>query len=461
MDQLPWYVPTGLVAFFAAIFAIAWQAPSLYFGLTMNCLFMVSSASLTAYAHGLLFGIPPTWLTADHQAVLEYSIAGCLAMTAGIAIAWLRRGRHGAPRLADRRFSLAQVPWINVKFGWFVFLTGIAGMFLEMVLLRVPTLGTAIHSLASFATLGLLVLLAEGLSRRRFGHFLAAGAVYAVPALMYAFASGHTPVKVSLLFPAMCILAGHRRISAKSVAVIVVCGFVFLSMMSGWMKTRMLIRSGQLDSLDFLDQLERFLPAWFVASTDSALDVESANETIRLRIDMTDILAMQVRHQPRTEPFAYGGTVLDAGVALVPRIFWRDKPVIAGGSAFVSRFTGMRRDPNDTTSIGLPYQFELYANGGPICVVVGLFVVGLVCATMERGLFVPTASLGSLLARASITMTLCDGGQRTDVVLPWLIAGGVTFFALGKFVDLAAPQLAGELLGRQDATPRHALAGIA
>jgi hypothetical protein len=108
----------------------------------------------------------------------------------------------------------------------------------------------------------------------------------------------------------------------------------------------------------------------------------------------------------------------------------------------------MVRHAGDTTSIGLPYQFELYANAGPVCVVIGLFIVGYLCGTLERGLFVAGSSLASLLARISMTMTLCDGGERADVVLPSLIAGALTYFTVGKLVEWVFPEFCSTLLGR-------------
>jgi hypothetical protein len=449
MDENSWQYFAGDLAFFVALFSLIARSP-LYFGFSMLCLFMVSSASLAGYTHAFIFGLELTWVTADHLSVIGYSVLGCLAMVGGLAIAWLPN-RPGLPASSNRAV-LSQTRWINPYFGWFVFGIGALAMLGESVLHRVPTLGTAVHSLSSFTTLGLLVLLAVALRNRQFGPLAAMLAIYAPITLMRAFATGHTPAKVSLLIPAVCIIAANRRITWKSVAFVSVFGFMFLTLMSGWMKTREIIRGGHLEGLSYSEKALRFLPAWFDATWDNALDIEAANDTIRDRVDMTNILAMQVRFQPRRQPYAYGGTLFDAGVAMVPRVLWPRKPAIAGGTAFVSKYTGMVRHAGDTTSIGLPYQFELYANGGPLFVVTGLFVVGYVCGRMERGLFRPETSLASLLARISITMILCDGGQRTDVVLPSLIAGAVTYFALGKFVEWSLPEFCSTLLGRPSST---------
>jgi hypothetical protein len=419
--------------------------------LSILCLFMVSSASLAGYTHALIFGLDMSWVTPAHEQVIQYSILGCLAMVGGLALAWFTRRRGTA---ADsERGILARTRWINTTFGWFLFGVGSVATMCESALHFVATIGTAVSSLANITTVGLLVTLASGMKQRRFGALMAMLVIYVPIMMMRAFATGHTPAKVSLLIPALCVVAGYRQFTWKSTVVVGICGFVFLSIMSGWLKTRDIIRSGHLQGMSYRHQVLRFMPAWFDATWDSALDIEAANETIRLRVDMTDILAMQVRYQPRIEPYARGQTVLDAGVAMVPRILWPRKPVIAGGWAYVAKYTGMvRSNPNDYTSIGLPYQFELYANAGPICVVIGLFVVGYVCGRLERDLFAPTTSLAWLLTRISITMTLCDGGQRADVVLPSLVAGGLTYLVLGIFVQSAFPEFSAKAMGRRQRT---------
>jgi len=446
MNQINWETLAGIAIFLATLIALAYRAPSLYFGLSILCLFMVSSASLAAYVHGVIFGAPLDWVTPSHLKVMQYSIVGCIAMVIGILIAWYpRKGERSRKKEAVP--AILRTSWINPPFGWFALAIGVIATVAERWLHNIATVGTAVHSISVMSTFGLLVLLAFGLKTRSYKHVGLAMVIYTPAVLMSSFASGHTPAKVSLLVPALCLIAGVRRINMKSVVLVLVGGFLFLAVMTGWMKTRGMIRRGELSGMGFIEQVQRFIPEWYNATVNTAFDTRAANDTIRVRVDMTNIMAMQVRHQPAIEPYAHGTTVLDSFYTLIPRALWPSKPIAAGGSRFVMRFSGMHRDPRDTTSIGLPYQFELYANGGPMCVIVGLFIIGYVCGALERGLFSPTTSLGSLLGRISMTMTLCEGGQRTDVVLPALIAGGLTFYAVGKFIEWTSPSMAAQLLG--------------
>jgi hypothetical protein len=78
---------------------------------------------------------------------------------------------------------------------------------------------------------------------------------------------------------------------------------------------------------------------------------------------------------------AYGRTVWDAMVALVPRALWPNKPAIAGSGNLVSDFTGMRFA--DDTSVGIGHVMEAYVNFGRTGVIVVFLILGVVVAIAD------------------------------------------------------------------------------
>ncbi len=147
-------------------------------------------------------------------------------------------------------------------------------------------------------------------------------------------------------------------------------------------------------------------------------------------------MSAQAGHQPEFEPYVYGETVYTAVYTLVPRFLWEGKPVVAGGSEFVSHFTGLVLSTgDDPTSIGVAYPFELFANGGPLLVVVGLGLIGFACARLELNLLRAPKSLGRFWALALLLAVICEGGQRTDVVLPAVVASALSAYVLGSFIE--------------------------
>jgi hypothetical protein len=147
---------------------------------------------------------------------------------------------------------------------------------------------------------------------------------------------------------------------------------------------------------------------------------------------MSDILSEQVAYQPATVPFEYGlGTASDIFLILVPRFLWPDKPTRAGGSEYVSKFTGLQWTD---TSVDLPIQFHLYANGGAPLVVVGLFIFGFLVSKLELSLFDPNLSFPRFLGSFFVLTALGDGGNRFEVLIMTVVAGYASYYMLGKIL---------------------------
>lgn len=79
--------------------------------------------------------------------------------------------------------------------------------------------------------------------------------------------------------------------------------------------------------------------------------------------------------------YVEGATLWNAAVALIPRILWPNKPLVAGGNDLVSSFTGIEFDRN--TSVGIGQVMEFYINFGSTGVVVGFFLLGAIIASFD------------------------------------------------------------------------------
>lgn len=68
-------------------------------------------------------------------------------------------------------------------------------------------------------------------------------------------------------------------------------------------------------------------------------------------------------------------------LALVPRVFWPDKPVAAGSPQIVMKMTGLRL--SSTTSFGVGNVMEFQINFGIPGVVIGFFLLGWAIGTLD------------------------------------------------------------------------------
>jgi len=79
--------------------------------------------------------------------------------------------------------------------------------------------------------------------------------------------------------------------------------------------------------------------------------------------------------------YAYGGTLMDSVLALVPRVIWPDKPVSGGSGDLVTRYTGLRFA--EGTSVGVGHVLEAYINFGTLGVVAVFAILGTVVTVID------------------------------------------------------------------------------
>jgi hypothetical protein len=404
------------------------------FGLTTLNLFVIASGTLSAFVVGRLTGQTPDSFGEEHLFVVSYSIAGLLAMLAGMAIAWrpLMDRQHSVAGAAGFTPPLAH---LTREVGWLTFCVGAGAELVFPFVYTIPTLSTAVFCMAALERIGLCILLIAALRENRWGRFYVAFAIFCVLSMATSLATGFSFIRINTLLPLAVIWlvgAGLSGWNVLRVSVLAPAAALLASAgVAAWLDTRDLIRSGSLEQLPRLEQVREFTHHyWDRLAFPSA---ESLMRTLLQRVDMTDLLAAQVQHQPSVEPYALGETVLSSFYALIPRALWPAKPVVAGGSEFVSRFTGLQW--NDSTSVGLPYPFELYANGGAIAVVVGLGIIGYLGGRLERQLLAGQRSLGVFWALALVTAVVTEGGQRAEVALPALVASATTAYVIGSLIQ--------------------------
>jgi hypothetical protein len=81
-------------------------------------------------------------------------------------------------------------------------------------------------------------------------------------------------------------------------------------------------------------------------------------------------------------PLAYGATLRDAALALIPRALWPSKPVVAGSGDLVATYTGLFFA--EGTSVGIGHVMEWYVNFGVVGVALGFVIIGAVTVYVDR-----------------------------------------------------------------------------
>jgi hypothetical protein len=141
-------------------------------------------------------------------------------------------------------------------------------------------------------------------------------------------------------------------------------------------------------SLEFvppLDQSERMIGIIYddVEKYGPMVTVERGWTLVAQRSANMELLADVVRRTPAQVPFWQGATFMSLEGALVPRIFWPDKPRKTLGQDFGHRYAYLS-ETDRHTSMNLPVLVEFYINFGEAGVLLGMFAMGLVWCGVER-----------------------------------------------------------------------------
>jgi len=213
-----------------------------------------------------------------------------------------------------------------------------------------------------------------------------------------------------------------------------IAGFLVFLLFSGvWLQTRYLIREDMLHG-DMVERTVSFTTEFVSVLRGEAFTPQVVLRTLRDRMDPSEILAQQVRHQPEVEPYAYGRIFLGSAVsALIPRILWPEKPIRVGGADYINRFAGTTFRSEDV-SIDLPFQFELYGNFGFWGVVLGLSIFGFLIAKMELAIFKVGIETWRFLTYNGFLLLLVGGGGRLETTLMVLAVTWLANMLLARFL---------------------------
>ena len=118
-------------------------------------------------------------------------------------------------------------------------------------------------------------------------------------------------------------------------------------------------------------------------------------------------LGMVVEWTPKTIPYWGGSTYADFVYIPIPRILYPEKPQILPGNVFGHKY-GVIQPEDYKTSINTMQLLELYGNFGPMGVIFGSILIGMLYRTISDLLLHPGTGFGALVAGIFLLVHLTD-----------------------------------------------------
>lgn len=109
----------------------------------------------------------------------------------------------------------------------------------------------------------------------------------------------------------------------------------------------------------------------------------AALDIVNIRLNLPIFIGLMMeQHDSNPSMRMHGATLVIIPLAIVPRIFWPEKPE-RGGSEFMNEHTGLSL--SETTTFGTGSVFEFYVNFGLVGVFFGFVLLGWIVRRIDRG----------------------------------------------------------------------------
>jgi hypothetical protein len=423
MEQKAYAVVLALIAVAPMTYFLVNPQSTLVPFMAFNSLFYFVSFSLNAFFdfrshNAVLNGIPLSgWLGG-----LQLGIAGLMSQIVGYALT------RGLVRGSRPVRIIGNMPTDRVRIlGWLLITSRYAPMLLA------GELGSSfilLFSVASFVGYGLLMMLA---SQKSLGSTESTLFYWvAIPIeILFRLSTGavYEPV-LMLLFLFYVRWIFTQRINWLIVVLCLGMFAIFNPIKSQYRAVVWRTEEGQ--SMAIAEKASLFLQIAFDHWLSGRVEGDVVRSNLLERLNHLVMAAHVTNCTPNEIPYWYGETLASGGYVFIPRVIWPDKPLLTFGTQFGHRY-GMLDISNSTTTVNLTWVVELYANFGYLGAIVGMGLIGVAFALMERWFATPgTANIDIVIPLATNFPLIYP---ESNIVMMW---GGVVTFTIAFYIIAAA-----------------------
>lgn len=319
----------------------------------------------------------PEWdaLAVQTQLGFTQTIYGLIAFLVGVLLARQTASTVEPVTLGRRELALLD------RIARFYVFAGIC-YFLLSSLLTIPSLTSLVSQLSSLLVVGISLRLWVAYQQRSTTKFWTTIALLPLLPAVTLIKSAFLGVGTGWLMTAVSFAFSQSKRRAPYFVAAPLVVFLGLSVFVNYMAARMELRRavwyhdvGLAERLERVDRMFRDFE-WLDLQNPKQRDV------IDGRLNQNIIIgAAEQRLQAGQVGYAYGATLIQVLVGLIPRALWPNKPQVGGGGTMVSQYTGMTFA--EGTSVGAGQIFEFYVNFGTLGVIGGMLVYGWMIGFMD------------------------------------------------------------------------------
>jgi hypothetical protein len=180
----------------------------------------------------------------------------------------------------------------------------------------------------------------------------------------------------------LAFIANFYRPRWRVLIAAVIFSYVGLSLYVTYMRDREAIREVVWSGQPLDARVERVR---LTLSTFEWFDVHNQDHLVRVddRLNQNLLVGAAVQYMDAgLARFAYGQTIYQGFIAVIPRAIWPTKPVVAGSGTLVTQYTGIPFA--EGTAVGIGHVMEAYISFGIVGVLCGFAVLGTLIGAIDN-----------------------------------------------------------------------------
>ncbi|CEJ44152.1 Uncharacterized protein apha_01215 [Umezakia ovalisporum] len=166
----------------------------------------------------------------------------------------------------------------------------------------------------------------------------------------------------------------RQRLKWRHLLIFIAVFYLMLSVFVSYMQVRESLRSIIWAGGSYSSRIEATVNAFQKSMQLFDISNNGHLELLDTRLNLNIQVGQSIEYLNKKQTYGGGETLYTAFIAPIPRILWPEKPIIAGGSELVTRYTG--RKFADGVSIGIGIVMEMYVNFSTMGVILGGYITG-------------------------------------------------------------------------------------
>jgi len=334
--------------------------------------------SIVHFWGSVFFILPNYWNEGIELTLLgyRYSTIGIVSYFLGYIFYIKFVSRNGNIRKIKSKKYLGNEPLLYFLIGIVIFFV------LRSRLQGLPTVTVFVSMGQQLMIVGLCLLLYKTYILRKYISFFSLLIFSALIPFITILSHGFLGTGLSMFITVLIFMSNFYRFNFRYLLIFLFAIYLGLSFYQSYLRDRHEIRDLVWGGAVYSQRIDQLLYTVTNLTLFNPFNTEQLDR-VDDRLNQNRIIGASVDYMSNGNiEYEKGRTFKTGIINLVPRIIWKNKPIKAGDTSRVEKYTGLKFQSN--TSVGMPHVMELYVNFAIFSVVIGFILIGFIFSYMDN-----------------------------------------------------------------------------